>query len=137
MDFRGAQVKNMMRVASMSDYIRCDMAYLVLNDQIQSNWGNQISSWGYQRPSTEFWADAIAEVKKSYNVQFLAEVYDPWTEPLQNVGFDFTYNKGLYDRLGNGNLDDIRGYISGTPPSYFFKSAHCMYSPNVRFDLIS
>jgi len=41
---------------------------------------------------------------------------------LQDLGFDYTYDKQLYDKLGNGNLDNIRGYISGVPLQYH---QHC------------
>jgi len=108
----------------MSDYIRCDMAYLLLNDVIAQNWGTQLSSWGYGRPPTEFWRDAIALAKQKFpHIQFLAEVYDPWVQTLQALGFDWTYDKGLYDRLGNGNLDNLREYISGLPLSYHVHAA--------------
>jgi glycosidase len=115
---------DLLYVASKADYIRCDMAFLALNDQIQSIWGNNLNYWHYQRPSTEFWADAITTVKTKYPVvQFLAEVYDQ-QGTLQSLGFDFTYDKHLYDNLGNGNLDNIRSYISNLPASYIQRSAH-------------
>jgi len=74
-------------------------------------------------------------------------VYDPYQGTLQGLGFDFTYDKDLYDKLGVGNLDDIRfariggvvvdglvsswylflfrGYISGLSANYIQQSAHC------------
>lgn len=42
-------------VASMADGMRCDMAFLLLNDNIQTNWGYNMQSWGYSRPSEEWW----------------------------------------------------------------------------------
>lgn len=123
--FRKSQTARLVEVASYADFIRCDMAYLCLNDQIQANWNAQLSSWGYQRPSTEFWADAIAAAKSAFpGVQFLAEVYDPWGGQLQSLGFDFTYDKHMYDLLGNGNLDNIRGYIANTDIGYLSRGAH-------------
>eukprot|EP01129_Flabellula_baltica_P006511 TRINITY_DN2445_c0_g1_i1.p1 TRINITY_DN2445_c0_g1~~TRINITY_DN2445_c0_g1_i1.p1 ORF type:complete len:519 (-),score=99.77 TRINITY_DN2445_c0_g1_i1:18-1553(-) len=125
MDLKAAQIENIKTVASFADYIRCDMAHLLLNDIIQRNWEPIISTWGYQRPATEFWADAISEVKSKFsNVTFLAEVYYPNQQALQNNGFDYTYDKQLYDRLVDGNLDNIRGYISGMPASFHQKSCH-------------
>lgn len=118
-DFRKTQIERLSKVASLSDYIRCDMAHLVLNDQIQANWGQQLDADNYKRPSSEFWGDAIAAVKAQFpKVQFLAEVYDPWLYPLQQLGFDFTYDKHLYDLLGNGNLDNIRGYLFNVDHTY-------------------
>jgi len=57
-------------------------------------------------------------------VKFLAEVYSPWPQNLHNLGFDFTYEKTLFDKLVGGNLDDIKGYIKAMPLEYHQKSAH-------------
>jgi len=113
-----------MKIASYADYIRCDVAYLALNDVIKSVWSSQLSYWKYNEPSSEFWSDAISQVKASHNVKFLGEVYSPWQQKLQSVGFDFTYDKTLYDNLGAGNLDNIRSYITSTPLSFHQHSAH-------------
>jgi len=122
---RKERITELLKVASLSDAIRCDMAFLLLNDQIQQNWGTQLSSWGYSRPSTEWWSDSIAAVKKQYpNIIFLAEVYDPFQSTLQSLGFDYTYDKNLYDKLGNGNLDDIRNWISSNSLQFLSHSAH-------------
>lgn len=46
--------------------------------------------WGYPRPETEFWSDAIAAVKTKYpNVQFLAEVLLLLLLPLSHLGLYF------------------------------------------------
>eukprot|EP01100_Stratorugosa_tubuloviscum_P010254 TRINITY_DN437_c0_g3_i1.p1 TRINITY_DN437_c0_g3~~TRINITY_DN437_c0_g3_i1.p1 ORF type:complete len:526 (+),score=213.75 TRINITY_DN437_c0_g3_i1:58-1635(+) len=124
-DTRTAMVKNLLHIASLADGIRCDVAYLELNDLFQQNWAKQANSWGYYKPSTEFWSDAISQVKAQYpNVTFLAEVYNPYESTLQANGFDFTYDKTLRDKLGGGNLDDIRRYISGLSFNYLTHSAH-------------
>eukprot|EP01116_Phalansterium_solitarium_P000236 TRINITY_DN10137_c0_g1_i1.p1 TRINITY_DN10137_c0_g1~~TRINITY_DN10137_c0_g1_i1.p1 ORF type:complete len:514 (-),score=133.76 TRINITY_DN10137_c0_g1_i1:553-1875(-) len=122
---RKYRTQELLRVASLADAIRCDMAYLLLNDLFGQNWQTQLSSWGYSRPSTEWWADAIAAAKAQYpNVTFLAEVYSPWQSNLQAAGFDFTYDKDLHDRLGANNLDDVRSWLSGNSPSFVQHSAH-------------
>eukprot|EP01027_Heterolobosea_sp_BB2_P008076 GEZU01011991.1.p1 GENE.GEZU01011991.1~~GEZU01011991.1.p1 ORF type:complete len:549 (-),score=165.91 GEZU01011991.1:326-1972(-) len=124
-DTVAARMKQLNYVASMADGIRCDMAYLLLNDLIEQNWGQQLASWGYSRPSQEFWEVAIPAAKKvNPNVIFLAEVYDPYQATLQSLGFDYTYDKDLYDRLTNGNLDNIRQWLSSNSVQYFRQSAH-------------
>ena len=46
----------------------------------------------------EFWDTAIAEVKKtSSDFLFIAEIYGEFEWQLQQLGFDFTYDKVLYD----------------------------------------
>eukprot|EP00696_Hemimastix_kukwesjijk_P002005 gnl/Hemi2/12449_TR4245_c0_g1_i1.p1 gnl/Hemi2/12449_TR4245_c0_g1~~gnl/Hemi2/12449_TR4245_c0_g1_i1.p1 ORF type:complete len:550 (+),score=133.09 gnl/Hemi2/12449_TR4245_c0_g1_i1:162-1652(+) len=103
----------LLHVASLSDYVRCDMAMLVINDIIAQTWGAQLTSWGYAQPKTEFWQTAIAAAKASYDVKFVAEVYWGRDAQLRSFGFDYTYDKDLLDALHAGNLDNIRGHISG------------------------
>src|SRR5262249_1771285 len=48
----------------------------------------------------EFWASAISNVKGSYgDFIFMAEVYWGLERRLQSLGFDYTYDKSLYDLL--------------------------------------
>jgi hypothetical protein len=35
LELRQVQIQNLLKIASVSDYIRCDMAYLSLNDVIE------------------------------------------------------------------------------------------------------
>jgi glycosidase len=118
-EFVTHQINVLLKIASFADYIRCDMAFLLLNSQISANWAWTLNTWGYTQPSDEFWHAAIQQVKQQYpQLKFLAEVYDPWTQELQDNGFDFTYDKTLYDHLAAGNLDDIRGYITSRSLAY-------------------
>ena len=101
------------------------MAMLLLNDIIEKIWINQMNSNGWSRPATEWWADAISAVKQKYpNVKFLIEVYWGLNGKLQSLGFDYTYDKDLYDKLTSDNLDDLRSYINGVGIDYLTKSAH-------------
>eukprot|EP01118_Nematostelium_gracile_P000619 TRINITY_DN10670_c0_g1_i1.p1 TRINITY_DN10670_c0_g1~~TRINITY_DN10670_c0_g1_i1.p1 ORF type:complete len:505 (-),score=114.64 TRINITY_DN10670_c0_g1_i1:32-1546(-) len=122
---RAARTKQLMTVASFADAIRCDMAYLLLNDLFAQNWGSNVESWGYSRPPTEWWADAISAVKSQYpNVVFLAEVYSPWQPNLQAVGFDYTYDKTLYDNLGSNNINGLKDWLTSNSYSFLQHSAH-------------
>eukprot|EP01101_Sappina_pedata_P009372 TRINITY_DN544_c0_g2_i1.p1 TRINITY_DN544_c0_g2~~TRINITY_DN544_c0_g2_i1.p1 ORF type:complete len:532 (+),score=136.62 TRINITY_DN544_c0_g2_i1:127-1596(+) len=112
-------------IASQADAIRCDVAYLVLNDQIQQNWGQILATWGYTRPANEFWSVAIKTVKQTYpSVVFLAEVYNPLQAEIQSVGFDFGYDKTLLDTLAGYDVPSIRGWITSNPTSFTAHSAH-------------
>eukprot|EP01117_Protostelium_nocturnum_P007897 TRINITY_DN2819_c0_g1_i1.p1 TRINITY_DN2819_c0_g1~~TRINITY_DN2819_c0_g1_i1.p1 ORF type:complete len:544 (-),score=179.60 TRINITY_DN2819_c0_g1_i1:15-1646(-) len=120
-----ARTAELMRVASLSDGIRCDMAFLILNEQIETNWGPQLSAWNIKKPNVEWWSQAIQTVKSQHpNTVFMAEVYSPWEDKLQAAGFDYTYDKTLYDRLGDGNLDGIRGWLTSHNENWFRHSAH-------------
>jgi len=61
---------------------------------------------------TSFWLDAIPIVKKEYlNILFIAEAYWDKEWELQQQGFDFTYDKRLYDRLIEGHVEPIRHHL--------------------------
>ena len=80
---------NLLTVLKYADGARCDMAHLVLNDVFGNTWKEELSSWGYSRPSTEFWEYAFKEAKSKYpNAILLAEVYEDWEKELGSVTRD-------------------------------------------------
>jgi len=57
----------------------------------------------------EFWSKAISAVKKAHpGFLFLAEAYWGLETRLQTLGFDFTYDKTLYDGLVAGHPSEVR-----------------------------
>lgn len=109
-DLRHTLIKELLRIAEVADGVRCDMAMLVLNSVFQQVWGEVVKN--YLRPETEFWADAIGQVKRQRpGFLFLAEAYWGFERELQQLGFDFTYDKLLYDRLRFSNPSDIRSHL--------------------------
>jgi len=97
-DLRQALINELLRIAEVADGVRCDMAMLALNDIFEKVWGKTVK--GYPRPETEFWVEAIERVKQQRpDFLFLAEVYWGLERRLQQMGFDFTYDKPLYDQL--------------------------------------
>eukprot|EP01102_Stenamoeba_stenopodia_P008261 TRINITY_DN2358_c0_g1_i2.p1 TRINITY_DN2358_c0_g1~~TRINITY_DN2358_c0_g1_i2.p1 ORF type:complete len:372 (-),score=86.09 TRINITY_DN2358_c0_g1_i2:114-1229(-) len=119
------RIQQILYIASMADAIRCDVAYLVLNDEIQQNWNTQLSSWGYSRPSQEFWSVAISTVKEQYpDIIFLAEVYTPLQPTLQSLGFDYTYDKQLLDNLASQNIGSVQSWLSSNSDQFITHSAH-------------
>jgi hypothetical protein len=111
---RKLMTEQLIRVATLADAVRCDMAYIVLNDLFQQTWATQLASWGWQKPAREFWADAIPAARKANpSVRFLAEVYgESNVLALHALGFDWCYDKDLLDRLKSGNLDNTRGWVA-------------------------
>ncbi len=74
---------------------------------------------GFSAPSSEFWSDAISTVKSAFPAfQMMGEAYNygitpiPEEQFLQQLGFDYTYDKTVLDDLKGNNLDTLRGYIS-------------------------
>lgn len=100
---QAAMVAELKKIASMCDGVRCDMAMLVLPDVFERTWG--------KRPQP-FWAAAIDEVKKSNpGFLFMAEVYWDLEWTLQQEGFNYTYDKRLYDRLRDGHARPVRDHF--------------------------
>lgn len=99
-------------IAGLCDGVRCDMAMLPLNNVFQNTWGGLLSENGFSSPISEFWFDAIAEVKNNFpGFLFIAEAYWDLEWKLQQLGFDYTYDKKLYDRLKHDKVSSILGHL--------------------------
>ncbi|MDZ4659590.1 MAG: alpha-amylase family glycosyl hydrolase [Bythopirellula sp.] len=102
-DMQAALLGELTRIAGQCDGLRCDMAMLVLPEIFQQTWG---------LPIEPFWPQAIQCVRKQVpEFCFLAEVYwdREWT--LQQQGFDYTYDKRLYDRLRDKIARPVREHL--------------------------
>jgi glycosidase len=96
------------RIAEQCDGIRCDMAMLVMNDIFKWTWGNRTGA----KPETEYWTDVIQAVHKEHpDFLFMAEAYWDLEWTLQQQGFDFCYDKKLYDRLEHDSAESIRLHL--------------------------
>jgi hypothetical protein len=85
------------------------MAMLLLNSIFQRTWGSHVG----QPPPTEYWRDLIPAIKKAYpDFLFIAEAYWDLEWELQQQGFDFCYDKRLYDRLEHNNAESVRLHLS-------------------------
>jgi hypothetical protein len=59
-----------------------------------------------------FWLEAIPKVKEQFpEFIFMAEVYWDREWDLQQQGFNFTYDKRLYDRLLDDNISLVRSHL--------------------------
>ena len=102
----------LMRIAAMADGVRCDMVMLTLNDIHETTWGAVLSKAGYKKPDCEFWGDAIKAVKEKYpEFMFLGEVYSGLEWRVQQLDFDYTYDKITYDRLRFLGPQEVRGHL--------------------------
>jgi glycosidase len=105
---RQAVLETVSSIAGQCDGIRCDMAMLLLNSIFERTWGSRAG----QRPATEYWRDLIPAVKKaSPEFLFIAEAYWDLESELQQQGFDFCYDKRLYDRLEHDNAESVRLHL--------------------------
>jgi hypothetical protein len=99
-----AMLGELLRVAAQCDGVRCDMAMLILPEIFFRTWGISTSP---------FWPQAIESVRKENpDFLFLAEVYWDLEWELQQQGFDYTYDKRLYDRLKSGEARPVRAHLA-------------------------
>jgi hypothetical protein len=102
-DLHYAMALELEKIAAMCHGVRCDMAMLVLPDVFEKTWG--------VRPAS-FWPNAIARVRAvKPRFLFIAEVYWDLEWVLQQQGFDYTYDKRLYDRLREENAGPVRDHL--------------------------
>jgi hypothetical protein len=98
-----AMARQLEKIASQCDGVRCDMAMLILPDVFERTWG--------RRPAP-FWPNAIQRIRRQVpGFCFMAEVYWDLEWTLQQQGFDYTYDKRLYDRLRAGNACPAREHL--------------------------
>jgi hypothetical protein len=98
-----AMVCELKKIAQHCDGVRCDMAMLILPDVFERTWG--------KRPEP-FWTKAIDSVREcNPGFLFMAEVYWDLEWTLQQQGFNYTYDKRLYDRLRDGHADSVRDHF--------------------------
>lgn len=128
LDYRKAGARSTMKellgsIADRCDGVRCDMAMLVLSDIFARTWERFPSSGN--APASEFWSDAIQVVKKAHpDFLFLAEAYWGLESRLQGLGFDYTYDKELYDRIIARDPSGAQRRLLNSPSRLVSAGAH-------------
>jgi glycosidase len=115
--FREAQISTLGAVADRCDGVRCDMAMLVQPEIIQRTWGDRaLPRDGSPPKDNPFWIEAITAIRRRHpNFMFVAEVYWDMEWELQQAGFDYTYDKRLYDRLREQQAVAVRQHLQAAP----------------------
>jgi hypothetical protein len=99
-----AMIGQLLKIAGQCDGVRCDMAMLVLPEVFERTWG---------RRAPLFWPNATERVRaRSPGFVFMAEVYWDLEWTMMQQGFDYTYDKRLYDRLREGHARPVREHLS-------------------------
>jgi Alpha amylase, catalytic domain len=110
---RQAVVETISEIAGQCDGIRCDMAMLVLNDIFERTWGHRAGA----RPVDNYWTTVIPVIKRGHpEFRFIAEAYWGLEWELQQQGFDFCYDKTLYDRMEHGPAENVRLHLLADLP---------------------
>lgn len=98
-----AMQEELLRVAEFCDGVRCDMAMLILPEVFYRTWGLEMQP---------FWPETISKVREKHpEFTFMAEVYWDLEWTLQQQGFDYTYDKRLYDRLQSQEARSVREHL--------------------------
>lgn len=106
---RRAVVDTLLDIASQCDGVRCDMAMLMVNEVFGRTWGWLLEE---ETPEQDFWSEIIPQVRQQHSdFLFMAEVYWNMEYTLQQQGFDYTYDKELYDRMLSDNIGAIRAHL--------------------------
>jgi hypothetical protein len=101
------------KLTELADGVRCDMAMLPLNNVFHNTWIGAVNKFGFKKPQCEFWKSAIQSVKsRASDFLFLGEAYWDLEWQLQQLGFDYTYDKRLTDRLAYNELHGIKEHLS-------------------------
>jgi hypothetical protein len=109
---RKAAIETIRDIAGQCDGIRCDMAMLLMNGIFARTWGKGAGKC----PNEEYWVEIIEGVRRtSPEFLFIAEVYWDLEWELQQQGFDFCYDKRLYDRFLQGTAEEVRLHLLADP----------------------
>lgn len=106
-DTRTALLNQLRTIAQHCDGVRCDMAMLALNDVFAATWAGHLAE--RSRPAREFWTEAVEALP---GFLWIAEVYWDREWELQQLGFQFTYDKRLYDRLRAASAREILAHLA-------------------------
>lgn len=111
-DAREFLINEILSIMDLCDGLRCDMAMLPLNNIFNNTWLGLIGKFNIEKPETEFWSDAINKVRiKRYDFLLIAEAYWDLEWSLQQLGFDYTYDKKLTDRIITKNIGEIYHHL--------------------------
>lgn len=106
---RQATIDTLIDIGTQCDGVRCDMAMLMMNDIFEKTWGERAGD----KPKVDFWNEVIPSVRDTHpDMLFMAEVYWNLEHELQQQGFDYTYDKTLYDRMVNNEVDEIKSHLT-------------------------
>ncbi|OUL76997.1 alpha-amylase family glycosyl hydrolase, partial [Paraburkholderia hospita] len=102
-ELQQAMIGELLRIAGQCDGVRCDMAMLVLPDVFERTWGIAVDP---------FWPKATEAVRHEHpHFRFMAEVYWDLEWTMQQQGFDYAYDKKMYDRLRDPRAQPVREHL--------------------------
>jgi hypothetical protein len=105
---RASSARVLADIVVQCDGIRCDMAMLMTNRVFAATWGPKAGA----KPDREFWPEVIGALRAEHaETVLIAEAYWDMEWELQNQGFDFCYDKRLYDRIVTQDPRRVRDHL--------------------------
>jgi hypothetical protein len=105
---RAAVIETLIEIGEQCDGVRCDMAMLVMNDVFARTWGDRVGP----APDSDYWPTVIPAVGVAHpGFLFMAEAYWDLEWALQQHGFNYCYDKRLYDRILQGSAEQVRLHL--------------------------
>ncbi len=105
---RRAAVQTLREIAGQCDGVRCDMAMLLITRVFEQTWGPRAGSG----PAGEYWREVIRAVRADHpDFLFVAEAYWDLEWELMQQGFDYCYDKRLFDRLEHAFAEQVRLHL--------------------------
>ncbi len=109
---RSAMGEVLLDLAGRCDGLRCDMAMLLLPEVFRQTWSDSLRG----RPVAGFWPDIIPRLRARHpGFCLMAEVYWGRDREMIEQGFDFAYDKSLYDALVAGDGPLVRDLLAADP----------------------
>lgn len=106
---RAAIIDTLIDIGAQCDGLRCDMAMLLTTDVFRQTWGERAG----QITPQEYWLEILPAVRAKHpHLRFIAEVYWNMERTMQAQGFDYCYDKTLYDRLAHETAEAVRGHLA-------------------------
>ena len=111
---RQAMRNTLLEISGQCDGLHCGTAMLVLHSVFQQSWGARAG----QPPQTEYWSELISAVKSaSPDFVFMTENHWDREHELRAQGFDFCFDRTLYDRLAQTNLAGVVRHLGDAAES--------------------
>ena len=105
---RATAARTLAGIAAQCDGIRCDMAMLMTNKVFAKTWAGRAGAV----PEHDFWPEVIATMRARHpDTVLIAEAYWDMEWDLQQDGFDFCYDKRLYDRIVGEDARAVRDHL--------------------------
>jgi hypothetical protein len=129
LDYRQAETHEAMAtlaqtVSMYGNGLRCDMAMLLLPEIFENTW-KDLPPAAAPLTHASFWTEAIPKIRQLHpQVDLIAEAYWDKEAELQAAGFDYTYNKRVYDYLVPGRIRELRDFLRQCSPEYLSRSVH-------------